>query len=421
VAGRLFLLKVPTFHAKPLQRSPTITQVILGTLLGWALVLQIIASLSWGHESWQITEWLINYSGGFVRRGLAGTVFWYLSELTGIQANHLAIVASLICYAVLNAWLLRNATRWFPAILVLSCVAMGFPAYQDSIVRKDCLGLLLLIACIKAWNSRQALGSRILLTNFFACTAILIHETFVFYAFPALLLHVMPGDTRRNTKGFLHRLVALTPSMVCFGLTVIHHGSPAIARTIHESWLPLWRTIDGSSPPPDTPSAAIRAIGWSASEGMELTLYMFRSGWYQPTAWAIVFSISFVLVLLFTRSRSSPTGASAIIRTRVLSILVFQLICISPLFLLGIDYGRWLFFWIVSSMIFLACGLRPPAIVTRSLIRAPGFRSTGILLGKLPVREWYLLFFGVPVCWNIHNFLIASPVVRHLHMLWTAS
>jgi hypothetical protein len=39
------------------------------------------------------------------------------------------------------------------------------------------------------------------------------------------------------------------------------------------------------------------------------------------------------------------------------------------------------------------------------------------LIAMLPARDWYLLFFGVPVCWNAHNFLTASPVGRHIEII----
>ncbi len=38
------------------------------------------------------------------------------------------------------------------------------------------------------------------------------------------------------------------------------------------------------------------------------------------------------------------------VKTRVTAILLAQLIFISPLFLLGFDYGRWLFFWVASTV-----------------------------------------------------------------------
>ena len=86
-------------------------------------------------------------------------------------------------------------------------------------------------------------------------------------------------------------------------------------------------------------------------------------------------------------------------------------------FLLGVDYGRWLFFWVASSMILHVAGRRAPAFAEAGvgwLFTQPRIAE---LLRRFPAREWYLLVFGVPVCWNLRNFLAASPAGRHLEII----
>lgn len=39
------------------------------------------------------------------------------------------------------------------------------------------------------------------------------------------------------------------------------------------------------------------------------------------------------------------------------------------------------------------------------------------LINRIPGRDWYLLFFGVPVCWSLHNFLVASRVGRYVEII----
>ena len=104
-------------------------------------------------------------------------------------------------------------------------------------------------------------------------------------------------------------------------------------------------------------------------------------------------------------------------RIRVTALLLQQLVFISPLFLLGVDYGRWLFLWLVSSMIFHTCGARASVWRESFVERIFDFAQISQIIAKLPARDWYLLFFGVPVCWNLHNFLTASPAGRHLDII----
>lgn len=386
------------------------TAWILLALLVHAACTQLAAALSWGHESWQITDWLIHYEGGFVRRGLPGAVIRHLSESTGIQANHLVIGVSAASYLLLGAWLLRRATALFPAALVLSCIVMGFPAYQDCIVRKECLGLLLFLGCLRADSSRLPRPLALGLINLLAAVAILSHEAFAFYALPALVIHLRGDRAGFSLNEHARRALALTPAVAVFLLTVWKHGTPDTARAVNASWVPLWRAIDPTIANPEIPAAAIDALGWTSAQGLALTAGLLNMGIYQPAAWAMVFAVSFLLIVLFTGHGE---------RLRIASVLLMQWVFISPLFLLGVDYGRWLFLWAAGSLMLVATGRRAPLWVEDRVRNV--FANTGLqrFLSRVPVHDWYLLGFGVPACWNLHNFLVASPAARHLTWLWS--
>lgn len=392
-------------------RKITPSFAILVCLLLWAIVTQVQSALSWGHNSFQMTDWLTNYAGGFVRRGLPGTVFGILSTMTGIQANHLAIWFSLLCYVLLIAWFLKNSTQTFPAILILSCIVLGFPAYQDTIVRKDCLGLLLLLGCIKAQDARLPRPAAAAIINAFAAISILCHEAFVFYALPALVVFGSSTTLRQMVR----RSCELLPAIATFLLISKYHGTPKIAVAVHESWIQLWHVIEPTTRDMN-PSASIQALGWNSGEGLHLSLYMLTTGIYQPAAWAMVFSISFLLVILFT-GRDKELSTRLETKTRFIALLAAQSVFISPLFLLGVDWGRWLFFWIASAIMFHTMGRRAPRWLEETI--AKWFRQSRleVFFDRVPAKDWILLFFGVPVCWNAHAFFVANPVMRHLEII----
>ena len=403
----------------PAKPSPTL--VILTALLLCAFANQLLTALSWGHASYQLTEWMINYSGGFVRRGLPGSLVGICSDAIGVQANHLIIGFSSFCYLLLVIWLLRRSTPTFPAALILSCIVMGFPAYQDSVVRKDCLGLLLLVGCLAIDRSRLPRPAIILALNLLAGLAILSHETFVFYALAGFVFFGRGDEQSPTSIGFFRRGLVLLPAAGCFLLTVVFHGTPGQAEAVNDSWLPLWRIIDPGNPGLETPSAAIQALGWSSAQGLSLSLYMLTSGLYQPTAWAIVFATSFGLVILFTgQDADCSASVPMTLRVRVTALLLAQLTFISPLFLLGVDYGRWLFLWVASTIILHTEQRRAPVWLESWVARLYQKTSLSRIFELVPAKNWYLLFFGVPVCWNLFNFLTASPVGRHLHFIWSS-
>lgn len=390
-------------------RGNLVVRGILGLLLLVAVADQLMRAPEWGHDSWRISEWLIHYGDGFVRRGLAGSVFRLVSEWTGVAANLVAIAFSVAVFAVLAVGLLWRGRQVFSPALLLSCVVLGFPAYQDAIVRKDCLELFLLAGCLRWIDGRGPMVVRWTFVNLLACTAVLIHETFAFFALPALV--VLGPEDGRGWRKMGGRAIALLPAFGCFGLAAVHHGSPETARAIHDSWLPLWREIEGAGADLAEPAAAIAALGWTAGEGIAFAKGVWGSGLYQPVAWTMLFGMCLVLVLAFTRRDREERS-----RSRMLGLLVFQLVCIAPLFVVGIDYGRWLFLWVVSALLLFLRGRQLPMALERRAESWIGSPLVRMWLDRLARHEWVFLFFGVPALWNLRNFLTAGPIPHHV---WT--
>jgi hypothetical protein len=240
----------------------------------------------------------------------------------------------------------------------------------------------------------------------------------VFYALAGLVLLNRGNQESPGAFAWLRRGICLLPAGICFLLTVIYHGTPEHAVAVNDSWISLWKTIDPGNPTVGTPDASIEALGWTTEQGLSLSLYMLGSGFYQPLAWLMVFTISFILVVLFTDRDNDLEGQPAMTtRIRVTALLLQQLVFISPLFLLGVDYGRWLFLWLVSSMMLHTYGGRASAWLESIVVRIFDFARIPQFIAKVPARDWYLLFFGVPVCWNLHSFLTASPLGRHLDII----
>ena len=113
-----------------------------------AITGQCYDSLEWGHNSWQMTEWLINYAGGFIRRGLPGQLIYLASPILNIPGNLIVIAISLIAFFAL-AWVLiyRSAGR-LSLTVICSPLLLGAIVYDEFIIRKDILGLLLLTLCL---------------------------------------------------------------------------------------------------------------------------------------------------------------------------------------------------------------------------------------------------------------------------------
>ena len=52
-----------------------------------------------GNDS-SISEWLINYQGGFTRRGLIGEILYHIHTVSGIGLNYILFVFVVVAYGV---------------------------------------------------------------------------------------------------------------------------------------------------------------------------------------------------------------------------------------------------------------------------------------------------------------------------------
>jgi hypothetical protein len=241
--------------------------------------------------------------------------------------------------------------------------------------------------------------------NLTASVGILLHETFGFFALPALALYPHSAIRERVPK----RIGYLMPSLACMVLVIVFHGDSRAALAIHESWLPLWRSSCLSNTDLALPFSTIASIGWSVREGTGLTKGILQTGLYQPAAWAFVALTSFFLTLRFLRPDRKPEALA-----RFAGLLVLQFGFVLPLFLLGIDYGRWLHLCGMSSVILYTLGYSPPtsgyALLARFILR----KQFPALIHSIPCPEWIVLFFGIPILWSAANFIFASPAGRIL-------
>lgn len=321
------------------------------------LIYRLIEGIWTGYakESWPITELLINYQGGFVRRGLLGEALYRIAPFIHFSPYYIIIALCLIAYLTLLYFFIRGFIKKGYSIFILPFVFfLGNPIINDFWVRKDIIQVLLFILILYLATKK---GKRyLLLTNFVLTVGILIHESIGFFALPflALLFYSCShsGHARNTLKSCLTTFIQLFPALFTFVLVIYNKGTTKIAQDIWESWHAIkFPTQEDSATVP----AAIDGISWSLEKGLSYfinTLKNFEFGIYAPFAWLlIILSIYFILGKInhFNFKIYSYIPKSEINRAQLSSVLFLQLIAVAPLFILGWDYGRWIFLWVTST------------------------------------------------------------------------
>lgn len=149
------------------------------------------------YRSWTIADWLINYEGGFVRRGLVGEVALRAGTLLHISPVTVVVATYLTAYAVIlligRDLALRTGSSWWCLALVLSPATFSFQILDlTGGSRKEVLyfaSLALLVLFLRKQRLSPALTSAYL--TLAVGVEVLSHEPLVCYCpyfFAALLL-----------------------------------------------------------------------------------------------------------------------------------------------------------------------------------------------------------------------------------------
>jgi len=397
---------------------------ILFVALSGTLVFLMIRQVLRGYDkgSWQITEWLINYQGGFVRRGLTGELIFLAHKYFNLDPYLLIVASCAIFLAVLFVvFIILFRKKGLPIFIIPFVFFLGNPIINDFWARKDVFGVLVFSLAVYLTTIKSRW--RYLLINFTLVFGILTHESIGFFSLPVIFLLTF-SDLRsrypRKNKTLIFSFLTVIPALIAFLSTLYFKGSALISQKIWNSWQGIGFPLDSGS---IIPVAAIDALSWSLGRGLGVTrslLSNFNGGIYAPLAWLlIILAIYLILTNLhcFKMKRIGSKEKGAEMKDNLPMILLFQLLCVSPLFILGWDYGRWVFIWVASSFS-LALILPEPTISNLGLGVFKKFglvlnNASSQILGRRPGLVVVMaVLIGVPLySWTLVDFLKTNSLV----------
>ena len=429
--GLLNMLKVKNFF-KGKRNDISIFNSIFMLLLLYSMVRRM--ALGYTKEDWNIAEWLINYRGGFVRRGLTGQALFDLYNHFGLSPYTVILLISGLAFVGLAVFFMINFRKKGSSLsILLYPFFLGGLIINNIWARKDVVIVLIFILLIylvtENFPTSKKTGTGILklfALNVAFSLGLLIHEELGFLAFPILFLIFFNSLKERfsTIKCVLLSILKLIPSLIIFSLCVYYKGSVTASNLIWNSWKPVpFPFQDMSAVPP----SAIGALSWSLQRGLSLTvdtIKNFDGGIYAPIAWVLIIAVIFYLLSHLNIYNSEETKVTnnektnQYTKTNISSILIFQLLFIIPLFILGWDYARWIFLWVTTSFSLLI--LLPdeklatlfPKFLVHFSEKVDCFLSS--IFRSIRSRESYfivLLFLGVPsYSWTLEEYTHSTPI-----------
>ncbi len=335
---------------------------------------------------------MTNYAAGFVRRGLSGTVIRFVSEISGVSSPQLFLLLNLALYGFIGFHIALAYGR-APASVILFLflpTSLAFLIWDAAIIgRKDTL--LIALAFMTSLLTRREERRANSLSFWFALSLalavlVLIHESFVFFV-PLIVIATCVGlGPLPVPQALLKRVFAasLLPGLLFLMLLALRQP------------LNLDLLFDALGPDGVNLRAACRAsqggVGPNAwMEGGSICYLntpisvALRHVWQDLAPILVAGSIVTSGVLL-----AAATGSFVILTTdapargRALPWIAVGLLATLPLYVIAIDWGRWLF---VTTMIF-AANLPPRDGVSRIRdISARSFCAAIAVLSLLTVSH----------------------------------
>jgi hypothetical protein len=290
-------------------------------------------------NAWALGDWLINYEGGFVRRGLPGEMVYLLARALHCSPLPLVDAVQMGLYGVLfvAVWKLvrRSSGRLWVFAFVLSPATLAFPVLdllggfrKEELYLAGLAGLLVLLGRENRRNSASDWHVGMYLSGLLGVLA-LSHEAMICFApylFAGLVLRFK--DWRRVLRAGAPAL--LVGGALC-AAAVTHPGTARVAGAVCDSLGMQGVGLCGG---------AIAALGDTTEIAREQVRQMVAA--LHPAG---VYAGLLVLALLPWLPAAVSLGAKVGGRTRLRVIAVASAlsgVCSSVLFLYALDWGRWI-------------------------------------------------------------------------------
>ena len=168
-------------------------------------------------QKYVFTEWLINYEGGYVNRGLLGQIVFYISNIFSIDLKFVILFFQASIYTVyfilFYSLLSKIKINFFWILIIFSPILFSYPLIELMVLgRKDTFVICLFM--IFSMISYKSLNSLFFYFLIFFGISSFIHEITIFYIFHYLLiiyLHMkLSLQIKINIKHILGLLVFIS-------------------------------------------------------------------------------------------------------------------------------------------------------------------------------------------------------------------
>jgi hypothetical protein len=302
-------------------------------------------------RDWIIGDWLINYQGGFVRRGLPGEVVYLVGHLVHVSPIHLIValylILTLIYLLAFRSLALGASKRYWVAAILLSPATLGFQVlHVQAGFRKEYIYLAALSGFLLLLR-RQQFSDAALSIYMAACLvlAVFSHESTLFYAPYFLVALVFSG--RSVVEAVKVCAIPFLLTLIAALLCMSHMGN---AQQVGQICSSLGYGITSAKNDVCSSFGAINYLSYTREMARADTLSVMRQYQYLRI-YPLLAVLSLLPVMVGSRALAKAGQADKI---RVLQIVAaISILGSLALFFYAIDWGRWISMHVVSMSLLL--------------------------------------------------------------------
>jgi hypothetical protein len=313
-------------------------------------------NLALSKKNLEISEFLINYQGGFVKRGLLGEALWLLCVFFKLKnPYHLILFFSFFTFVTLVfLFFYFFKKRKFNYYFLPFPFFLGYPIITNTLVSKNTFILLLFFVII--FLSKKRFRTRYLLINFILIIGLLSHEIIGFLIFPTLFL-IHFNDIKRickkRIKVLMKFIYKLFPSIITFFAILFSKKNGFVLNKIWDSW----KEFNFFNEENIKLLNNIKEKKYIFIRGnLEDFFIITKNDIYAPFLYVLVVFSCFLILMNLDKLKYSPLGnykVKMFNKKNFLRLLYVQLLALIPIFIIGVNFGDFLFYWVCSSLILL--------------------------------------------------------------------
>ena len=197
------------------------------------------------YVEWTISEWLINYQGGFTRRGLIGEIVFQISKLSSLTIREtiltFQITTYLLYFYLLYKFLKDTNNNILFIFAIFSPLFVIYPIAEVEVLgRKEIFIYVSFLLVVNIFSIKNVQNRHYFYFSIILMISCLIWEGFVIYISYFIFILILKNNLVLNKSFLTKLLISLIPLSISFYFVFFHrldeNGLKMMCQSINECY-----------------------------------------------------------------------------------------------------------------------------------------------------------------------------------------